>query len=84
MFTFLSSSPIELEGTTKLNDSLLDFSDLSFSQGSNFNIALKGSIENPFQFPDSKGEMDMGISGIDRSWLYGLLAGFGPISHKRL
>ena len=76
-FASLSSSPIELEAILRFEESLFTISDLRVSQKNNCKIALKGSIDKPFQIKDSKGEMDLEISGIDHSWLENLLAASG-------
>ncbi len=76
-FIALASKPYSFSGDIEAVKSIFRFSGFSFSQDLNFNMTLEGEVEEPFQFSDATGDLNLGITDIDMVWLNEILAGFG-------
>jgi translocation and assembly module TamB len=76
-FMTMAGKPYSISGDMGLVKSAISFSGFSFSQDRNFTMALDGIAENPFQFSNAKGDLNLAISEIDTAWLKKIIAGFG-------
>ncbi len=76
-FESLASGPVNLGGDLLVEGSMFTVSELSIAQGRNYNISLDGFTDYPGQLSKSRGNLDLGITHIDQSWLEALLSGLG-------
>jgi len=73
----LAAQTVNVGGSLTFEDSDLNISGLSLSQGKNFNIIINGAIQDILKFPEAAGDLDIGISGLDQDWLEEFVAYMG-------
>jgi len=76
-FMAMADTPCSIAGDLEVVHSLISLSGFFLSQDRNFLIALDGKVENPFSIAEGQGNLNIGISNIDTTWLKEILAGFG-------
>lgn len=76
-FTNLEEQPYTLEGNIEIDKSVFDFTGVTLHQDHNIHVTIDGKAEDLFQFSKARGNLDVGISGVNRAWLNKVLAGFG-------
>jgi len=75
--TALAKQSYSVSGDLELVNSILGVSGFSLSQDQNFQLTLEGRIEKPFPFAKARGDLKLGISEVDISWLEKMLSGMG-------
>ncbi|TFH26884.1 MAG: hypothetical protein E4H10_05685, partial [Bacteroidia bacterium] len=75
--TTLASQPISVSGDLEMMKSHRTLSGVSFSQHRNFHVAIEGKVADPFSFSEATGDLKLGITEVDTSWMKELLRGFG-------
>jgi translocation and assembly module TamB len=76
-FASLSGKPLKIKGTIDQNGTVTGFSDMEVSQDNNFNISLRGSIENLYSPATMTGTLQFNISDVGISWLKEIISGAG-------
>ncbi len=76
-YTSLAASQIDMSARLNIEGPLFTLSECSVSQEKNFKITLEGRLNNPLQFSDATGDLDLEISGLDQAWMQSFADGIG-------
>ena len=72
------SSPLNIDGEMKLENSVISLSDFSFSKDNTVSLSVNGSIGNVFKIQNAVCDLKLQIGGIDNMWLREVMTDIKP------